>query len=271
MGEWIHGLLLELSVTAGIESGMAQPVAKPRADKTQPASTSRRRPTKTSVRKPTLSPGARRCRAKFLQYFPQGFHDPDYVGSERAYKWDAHQRWEEALNQEAFRKLLSAREYQQIAARAVSIESRTNLLFSFEKMALRDAVKSPAGARVFATGLFEWLHGAGEAAARFDAWCGVVGALPRRQTRVLTWPVATVFGFLARPTEHFYLKPNVTRRAFEAYGLPFTYQSRPNAQTYGELLSLARKVKRDLALLQPRDMIDIQSFLWVQGADEYPD
>src|SRR5919112_32089 len=152
----------ELSVMAGIESGMAQALTKPRANKTQPASTRRRRTAKTSVRKPTLSPGARRCRAKFLEYFPKGFHDPDYVGSERAYKWDAHQRWEETLNQQAFRKLLSAGEYQQIAARAVSIESRTNLLFSFEKMALRDAVKLRAGAQAFAHGLYDFLHGDGD-------------------------------------------------------------------------------------------------------------
>jgi hypothetical protein len=30
-------------------------------------------------------------------------------------------------------------------------------------------------------------------------------------------------------------------------------------------------VRRDLRDLRPRDMIDIQSFLWVQGSDEYPD
>jgi predicted methyltransferase len=97
------------------------------------------------------------------------------------------------------------------------------------------------------------------------------GALPRRQTRVLTWPIVTVFGFVAQPKQHFYLKPNVTRRAFEAYGPPFDYRPRPNADTYAKLLSLARKVKRDLASLRPRDMIDIQSFLWIQGSDEYPD
>ena len=33
-------------------------------------------------------------------------------------------------------------------------------------------------------------------------------------------------------------------------------------------LELAALVKRDLADLRPRDMIDIQSFLWVQGSDE---
>ena len=30
-------------------------------------------------------------------------------------------------------------------------------------------------------------------------------------------------------------------------------------------------IRRDLRDLRPRDMIDLQSFLWVQGSDEYPD
>ena len=52
----------------------------------------------------------------------------------------------------------------------VRIESRTNLLFSFEKMALRDAAKSAEGARLFAEGLFELLHGAGPLKQRFARW-----------------------------------------------------------------------------------------------------
>lgn len=220
---------------------------------------------------PTLSKGARRCRAKFREYFPDGFRDENYRNSERGYKWNAHMRWDEVLGKEAFRTLVKASDYSAIAAHAVAIESRTNLLFSFEKMALRDAVKSPEGAHGFADGLFKFLHGGGETKAGFDAWCNVLAGLPRRQTRVLTWPVATVFGFIAQPKSHFFLKPNVTRRAFQAYGLPFAYRSRPNGETYLEVLDCARRVKRDLAPLHPRDMIDIQSFLWVQGSDEYPD
>jgi hypothetical protein len=150
------------------------------------------------------------------------------------------------------------------------VESRTNLLFSFEKMALRDAVKSPAGARAFAQGLHDFLYGTADTETRFTRWCEVVAGLPRRQTRVLTWPVVTVFGFIALPGTHFFLKPTVTRLAAKNYGLPFDYRSRPNWETYRALLTLARTVKRDLATLRPRDMIDIQSFLWVQGSDEYP-
>ena len=250
---------------------MRQAVAKPQTKETKPAPTSRRRPPKTSVRKATLSPGARRCRAKFLEYFPKGFHDPDYVGSERAYKWNAHLRWEEVLSRDTFRTLLKADEHQQIAAHVVAIEARTNLLFSFEKMALRDAVKSRAGAEAFAQGLYDFLHGDGDTETRFNRWRDVVATLPRRQTRVLTWPVLTVVGFIAQPRVHMYLKPTVTRRAAEAYGYDFTYHSRPTWETYRSLLGFARTVSRDMRHLRPRDMIDIQSFIWVQGSDEYPD
>jgi len=220
---------------------------------------------------PTLSHGARRCRAKFLRHFPNGFQDETYLDWERDYKWNAHLRWKSQLDKERFRRLLKSGDHASIAADAVAIEARTNLLFSFEKMALRDAVKSPAGARAFARGLYDLLHGAGDGDQRFESWCGVLAGLPRRQTRVLTWPVATVFGFLAQPKIHFFLKPNVTRSAFSQYGLPFAYVSRPNGTTYSELLALTRTVKRDLAAMRPRDLIDIQSFLWVQGSDEYPD
>jgi hypothetical protein len=250
---------------------MAQPLAKrtlPPHGREPSAARRKIRGAPTSI---ALSTRARRCRAKFLRHFPEGFRDETYVDWERDYKWNAHKRWEAALGEEQFRRLLSAGEHETITARAIAIESRTNLLFSFEKMALRDAIKSPAGARAFSQGLFEFLHGSGSIVARFETWCGAVSRLPRRQTRVLTWPIVTVFGFLAQPKQHFYLKPNVIRRAFEAYGLAFAYRSRPNAVTYRELLALARTVKRDLAVMQPRDMIDIQSFLWVQGSDEYPD
>jgi hypothetical protein len=138
-------------------------------------------------------------------------------------------------------------------------------------MALRDAVRAKAGARAFANGLYDFLYGRGRDDEKFDRWCEVVGSLPCPKTRVLTWPVATVFGFIAVPRLHFFYKPTVTRSAAYAYGYPLEYNSRPSWESYKQVLEFARVVRRDLSDLQPRDMIDIQSFLWVQGSDEYPD
>lgn len=96
-----------------------------------------------------------------------------------------------------------------------------------------------------------------------------MAALPRRQTRVLTWPVVTVVGFIAQPDRHMFLKPDVTRAAAKACGVDFQYASRPNWATYRSLIAFAEKVRRDQRDLGPRDMIDLQSFIWVQGSDEY--
>ncbi len=221
------------------------------------------------MRRATASPGAAAARRKFLRFFPAGFRDESYVDWERGYKWRAHEQWADGLGRAAHRAMLRTGRASELAERAVRIESRTNLLFSFEKMALRDAVRSPAGAATFAEGLYDFLYGAGGLEARFGRWTAALEALPRRQTRVLTWPLATVFGFIAQPEVHMFLKPNVTRTAARELGLDFHYRSRPSWETYASLLALAERVRRDVRDLRPRDMIDIQSFLWVLGSSEY--
>ena len=62
-----------------------------------------------------------------------------------------------------------------------------------------------------------------------------VEKLPRKQTRVLTWPLVTVFPW----------------------------------ETYTGLLDFAETVRRDNVDLQLRDLMDLQSFIWVLGSDEY--
>lgn len=225
---------------------------------------------RATQKKTSATDPAARCRRKFLRYFPRGFRDETYVDWERDYKWEAHKRWTSVLDKDAFADLLRDGDVTTIARHATAIESRTNLLFSFEKMALRDAVKSPEGASAFANGLFGFLHGSGSTRERFENWCAVVAELPRRQTRVLTWPLVTVFGFIAQPRVHFFLKPMVTRLAAKRYGYAFDYKSRPNWDTYESVLGFAATVKKDVIDLAPRDMIDLQSFIWVQGSDEYP-
>lgn len=212
-----------------------------------------------------------RCRKKFLYYFPKGFRDQKYIDWERNYKWEAHLSWVEQLNRKEFEQLLSRRKYNEIAMRAARIETKTNLLFSFEKMALRDAIKTLAGARDFAKGLYDYVYGSEAMQVRFERFSETLASLPRRQTRVLTWPLQTVFGFLANPDRFIFLKPRVTKTGAEKYEFPFVYQSRPNWKTYKSCLDFAEQVRIDTADLRPRDFIDLQSFIWVLGSEEYPE
>lgn len=213
---------------------------------------------------------AERCRRKFLRLFPEGFADATYLAWERSYKWDAHRSWRRDIGAAAgFRALLDADRHRRVADAAVKIESERPLLFSFEKMALRDAVASTHGAEVFADGLWDWLHGGGSERRRFERWAEVMGTLPRRGTRVATWPTCTVFGFIARPRFHMFVKPKAMQRAAATYGIDLDYSPRITWSTYESMLRLCRVVHEDLADLHPRDQIDVQSFLWIVGSDEY--
>jgi hypothetical protein len=48
----------------------------------------------------------------------------------------------------------------------------------------------------------------------------------------------------------------------------FRHQSKPSWKIYANLLEFAATVRRDVRELRPRDLIDIQSFIWVQGPNE---
>ena len=208
---------------------------------------------------------------KFLYYFPKGYADAKYYAWERGYKWEAHVAWERELNKKEYQKLLSEKKYAEIALRAVRLETKTNLLFSFEKMALRDAVKPEEGAKALSEGLYEYVYGKASFQKRFENFSEVLDSLPRKQTRVRTWPLQTVFGFIANPVEHIFLKPRVTQVAAEKYKYEFNYKSKPNWETYKSLLDFAEQVRKDTADLKPKDFIDLQSFIWVLGSDEYDD
>jgi hypothetical protein len=209
------------------------------------------------------------CRKKFLRNFPDGFSGDKYIRKERDHKWEAHLAWNDKLNREEFKRLLSLREYKEIAQQAVRIVSGTNLLFSFEKMVLHHAIQSEAGAEIFSRALFSYVYPGEPNRKTFDQFTRALTLLPRKQTRVLTWPLQTVFTFIAQPTHHIFLKPTVAQIAAEHYQFPFTYRPQINWKTYQSMLAFAQQVRTDIADLSARDMIDLQSFIWVQGAEEY--
>ena len=63
-----------------------------------------------------------------------------------------------------------------------------------------------------------------------------------------------------------------TRKAAHLYGYALGYHSQPAWPHYQDLLTFASVLRRDLDRkpgFKAKDMIDLQSFMWVQGAPEY--
>ena len=221
-----------------------------------------------------LDAGALRAeQRRFREIFPRRFADPTYLEWERAYKVEAHRLWHELLSASEMDRLLAAGDHREIAARALAVYQRPklNLLALYEWMGLREALVSRDGARAFAPALRELIYGDGPYLPRFEAFVDTLDGLPQRQTRIAKWPVATLYPFVALSASHLVVKPNLMKRAAAKLGADLRYRTRPNGETYAAVIAFARGVREGLAAWHPRDMIDVQGFLWVTNSDEYAD
>ena len=134
------------------------------------------------------------------------------------------------------------------------------MLSPFEKMRVRDLLRGPA-ADAFV-----------RAAAAFAA--NPTDAALRRLDGILRphdcakWTVVTYLPFLWSPEAHLFLKAEVTKDYAVRVGHSFAeiYEGRLIPAVYRSLLDLAERTQAEVADLKPRDLIDIQSFIWTAGA-----
>lgn len=205
----------------------------------------------------------------FKKSFPQGFADPSYLGDrttgERNYKLYAHKQWLDKLGNGKVRELLDSNDIEELAERALSIISKVNLLSSFEKMAIHDALIQQGPAKKFFNTLIDLLDSPDITSQVYEPYIGAVCNLPQEKgkARVATWPVATILPFLAQPDRHMFLKPDTTLPGAETLGFDLHYRSEPNWITYDALLRMGGIYKSQIEHLAPKDFIDVQSFIWV--------
>lgn len=222
---------------------------------------------------PLREAGLRAAKRRFREIFPRGFADRTYLDWERDYKWAAHRAWMKTLAPAEWKRLLAEGAHAEVARRIASFYARShlNMLALYEWMALREALTDGEGGRRLAEGLFELIHGAARFGARLERFTALLDALPQRQTRLAKWPVATLFPFVALPRRHLILKPRLMKRAAERFHFDLAYRSRPNATTYAAMMQLVAWLRTELAAWRPRDLIDIQGFIWVTCSEEYED
>jgi hypothetical protein len=206
--------------------------------------------------------------AKFLKHFPKGFDDPGYIGTaktgERFYKVEANKIYVENLGNGKFRKLLE-NEPKELVKTIEQCVNKVNLLYVTEKAALHDALGVDVAAICFLSRLAEMLEAEQINEKTFTPYAKAVCDLPAERGRVASWPIATIVPFLAQPDRFIFLKPSVTHVAAEILGYNLNYKSEPNWLTYKCLLQMSDIYKEKLAPLNPKDLIDVQSFFWVVG------
>lgn len=212
------------------------------------------------------------CISRFQRLFPDGFQDSGYLSTdpkkgERNYKVQASQLARSLLAKSDWTDLASQRRYGEICQRLSRVESATNLLHTIEKIKWHAALNDERLQKQLADALYDDIYGSGSRISRFDA---LVKALSHCDG-CAKWPTATYYGFLLEPKSRIFIKPEVTKFAAEACGWDLQYDSVPNWNTLSRAEALAQYLFDSLTALGmgPRDMIDVQSFIWCIDPKSY--
>lgn len=200
--------------------------------------------------------------ARFLDCFPHGFYGDRFVAEERQYKVRARQVAQDLLNPSDLARLVTVDDGGEVCRRALRVANATNLIFPNEKMALKDGLKAPTHQQAFARALCALLYGEDTLQSRFERYIDILEGMAAAK-----WTIATYFLFLVHPDRYMFLKPTVTQHAADISGFDIHYRSDLNWRTYEAVLAFAQYLTQALVqqhcqALMPRDMIDVQSFLW---------
>lgn len=199
---------------------------------------------------------------KFCAQFPGGFSGAAYAQAERDYKVSAHELMRELLGKAAFTELFLSGDHSEICRRALKVVDKTNLVFPNEKMALKDGLKSAVAQTLFSKTLFSLIHGDSELEQRFTAFTNCL-----LEVGAAKWTVATYYLFVADPENQMFLKPRVTQEAADVCAFELNYRPELTWLTYKSVLEFSKYLMNELADLKPKDMIDVQSFIWCIAQD----
>ena len=204
----------------------------------------------------------------FRGIFPEGFYDATYIKEEREYKVKAHDLMLDLLDEPEFSGLINAKSYDEICKKALKVMRKTNLVFKNEQMALNDSLKESDNRESFSKNLFSILYEKPELSARFEDFAQCL-----EDINASKWTIQTYFLFITFPEQYAFMKPTVTQYAADAFAYELNYESEINWGTYKTLLEFFDYVRSKLSELddnlKPRDMIDVQSFIWCSVPGKY--
>jgi hypothetical protein len=198
----------------------------------------------------------------FLLNFPEGLSGELYIFKERTYKAEASEFARELLAKGRFADLLSKEDWGTLSTDIKRVYSKTNLLSSFEMIKLGAALKNDDNIKLVSNTLFDLLYSGADIAQKVES-----AALKLKPLELDKWPVITYLLFLIYPNDCMFVKPTMTKAAAENRGFDIQYESKVNANTYNRVLLFSQDLFQRLSgdsrqELHPRDMIDVQGFMW---------
>lgn len=191
-----------------------------------------------------------------------GFSHPRFEEEEVNYKKAAMAKANELLNQTELQRLIFSEEnYDEMIDRLEKIGRSTNLLFQGVPMAgdLNVLYQKTLDRPKYCKQVFDLLYGEGSSPERLGRYVEYILAnnLPNK------WTFPTYLLYLCFPQSEMFVKPTAMRRFLERVGRVDQWSRTPTPEAYAAILQLANELKLALNDYGPRDMVDIQGFIWI--------
>ena len=194
------------------------------------------------------------------------FADPDFMADEVNYKHATIAKARELLNKTELKHLITEHNFEEFVARLDKIGKDNNLLWrrmpsTGDLNILEHPNLDKPG---FCEAVFDLLYGSGDSPERLERYVNYVESrqLPNK------WTFPTYFLFICHPDTEMFVKPDTTKWLLKFFEISDTYTTKPTPLTYTVIQELTQRLKNELQEYGPRDMVDIQSFIWVCRPDK---
>jgi len=188
------------------------------------------------------------------------FSDPRFVKDEIDYKQATISKARNLLSEGELERLIEEDKFDEFIDRLLVIGKDNNLLWNSvpSKGDLSIISESELDKPGFCNAVFDLLYGAGPSKERLGRYTEYV----RSKGHQNKWTFPTYFLFICHPETEIFVKPTVTQWFLQFLSGEFKYSSVPNAENYATIKGAYQELRDELKIYKPKDMVDIQSFVW---------
>lgn len=185
--------------------------------------------------------------------------DPTFVKDEIAYKRKAAEKAAELLSSAELQSLIDSEDLAELKSRVLKVGA-TNLLWN--------SVPMQGDLALFHSELLdldvfrkfrELLYGEEASEERLQSWSDYLDSRGLNNK----WTTPTYFLFLLFPQAEYFVKPSAASWLLKQAGLPTPLEAKPSGDVYGAIRQVASEALMRFQGLGAKDMIDVQSLLWV--------
>ena len=209
-------------------------------------------------------------RNTFFKYY-KDFSDQGYLESERHYKENTSKKARELLSPESFNKYLQNRDFQTIIDNLRKIFAMSNLSSWRDYDFLRHL--TPTQQEELCHIIYNLLYEDNESIEnRIDK---VATFLQKQEnvTKSNAWNFTTFLLFTFHPDQHYFVKPSIWKAICDRLSIKDPRTTELSGQSYRKILAIVNDIKSELegTNLKPKDMIDLQSVLYLFTELDSPD